>query len=408
MLTRFLCAMLLAWPCFSATLVAAAPLTLDEAVAMALRNQPLIDAQQAAIDASLNSAVSEGQLPDPRLKLGNINDPPGNFGLTRDFGERSVAIEQAFPRAEKRQLKSERARLEGEVSRAELADLRRSIPRDARLAWLNAYYPLRAASLVQENLRYYERQQDALEIALRTGKARLAEVTRVQVEIALQKDRLAELQGQVAKTRAELSRWVGPAAGRELPEALPDLPQPLSLNDLRARVEQHPTNGVMLSEISLAGNDVAQARAAASPDWSLEVAYHRRGAAFTDFVSVQVGIDLPLFTANRQDRTLAAKQALRSKTESLHADHLRKLVADTEATYAEWQSNRDRLERFDRDVLPQAGRRVDAAVAAYSSAQSDLPGVLEAKRAELELRLQRLALAVATLKSRVQLAYFTE
>lgn len=419
MFTRFFCAALLAWPCFSAVATpltidkasaaaVATPLTIDEAAAAALRNQPLIDAQQAAVDAALQSAVSEGQLPDPRLKVGNINDGPGNFGLTRDFGERSIAIEQAFPREKKRQLKSERAKLESEVGRSVLENLRRTIPRDAKLAWLNLCYPLHAAVLVKDSLRYYDQQRETLEIALRVGKARLAEVSRMQVETDLQKDRLAEFEGQAAKARVELVRWVGIAAERELPESLPELPPPAPLKDLRARLEQHPMNTAVLGEIALAGNDVAQARAAYQSDWSVEIAYHKRGSAFTDLVSVQVGIDLPLFTANRQDRSLAAREALRAKADSAHIDHLRRITADLQSAYAEWQSTRDRLERFDHDVLPQAARRVEAALAAYRGAQGDLLNVLEARRAELDLRLQRLALAVATLKSQTQLAYFAE
>ena len=403
MLTRFVYAALLAWPAVSA---GAPPLTLNDAVGAALRNQPLLDAQQATLDAAAQSVVAEGQLPDPRLKLGNINDGPGNFGLTRDFGERSVAIEQSFPRAEKRQLRSDRARLEGETARVELDNLRRSIARDAKLAWLNAYYPLRAATLMRDNLRYVERQREVLEIAFRAGKVRLTEVSRLQVEMSLQQDRVAELQGQAAKARAELARWVGPASERDLSEVLSELPPPIPLSELLARIEHHPTNAAMLNEISLAGNDVALARAALRPDWSLEVAYHKRGAAFTDFVSVQVGIDLPIFSTNRQDRSIAAKEALHAKAESLHADHLRKLAAEIQALYAEWQSNRQRLDAFDSEVLPQAARRVDAAVASYAGGQGDLPGVLEAKRAEMDARLMRLGLAVAALKIEAQLAYF--
>jgi cobalt-zinc-cadmium efflux system outer membrane protein len=388
----------------------AQPLGIDEAAALAITNQPLITGQQATIASSRENAIAESQLPDPRLKLG-INNVPVNgsdqYSLTRDFMTmRSIAVEQMFPAAEKRRLKGERATLETQLAEVELQNIRRTVRRDARLAWLGAYYPSRAAELMKGTLAFYAQQREALDVALRGGRASLADIARISVEIELQHDRLIEIAGQERKARAELARWIGTDASRALAATLPSAQPVPSLTVLHDRVHDHPQLGSARSEIALAENEVRQASAAYKSDWSVELAYAKRGPAYSDMVSVQVGIELPLFTANRQDRRLASRLAAKEKHEQQHENHRRMLMAEMDAAYSAWHTLDERVQRFEREVLPQANRRSEAAVAGYRSGRGDLSGAIEARRGELELRIQHLMLEVERARARVQLDYF--
>lgn len=390
-------------------LASAQLLGIDDATALALTNQPLITGQQSSVEASRQSAVAESQLPDPRLKLG-INNLPVNgadqYSLTREaMTMRSIAIEQMFPAADKRRLKGERATLEADLALAELENLRRSIRRDARLAWLGVYYPARAAALMKYALDFYEREREALEVALRGGRASLADIAKVSVEMEMQRDRLIDIAGQERKARAELARWIGSDANRELSVTLPTMRPLAALAALREGLHGHPQLGTARSEIALAENDVQQASAAYKSDWSVELAYARRGPAYSDMVSVQVGIELPLFTANRQDRRLASRRAAKDKHEQQHENHRRMLLAELDAAHANWETLTARVERFERDVLREAARRVEAALAGYRSGRSDLAAVIAARRSELELQTQHLLLQVERARARVQLDY---
>lgn len=389
----------------------AQPLTIDEAAALALTHQPLLASQEAAIDAARQNAVAEAQLPDPRLKAGISNLPVNGadqFSATRDFMTmRSIGIEQMFPAADKRRLKGERAELEAALAAAELENVRRTIVRDARLAWLGVYFPVRAVELMNATLTFYEQQRESAEIALRGGRSSLAEIARLRVEIELQRDRLRELGGQERKARAELARWIGSRAQRELASALP-VPMrepPSSIDALRHQAHDHPQLNSARVEIALAENELRQANAAYKPDWSVEVMYSKRGPAYSDMVTVQVGVELPLFTVNRQDRRVASRLAAKAKHEQLHENHRRMLIAELETAHANWQTLALRGERFERDVLPQSAHRVEAALAGYRGGRADLASVVEARRAETELRLQRLTLQVELARARTQLDY---
>jgi len=122
-------------------------------------------------------------------------------------------------------------------------------------------------------------------------------------------------------------------------------------------------------------------------------------------VSVQVGIELPLFTANRQDRRLASRRAAKDKHEQQHENHRRMLLAELDAAYTNWETLSARVERFERDVLREAARRVEAALAGYRSGRGDLAAVIAAQRSELELQTQHLLLQVERARARVQLDY---
>jgi len=318
---------------------------------------------------------------------------------------RSIAIEQMFPAADKRRLKGERATLEADLALAELENLRRSIRRDARMAWLGAYYPAQAAALMKAALDFYAREREALEAALRGGRATLADISKISVEIEMQHDRLIEIAGQERRARAELARWIGSDANRELSAPLPTMRPPAALAALREGLHGHPQLGTARSEIALAENDVQQASAAYKADWSVELAYAKRGPAYSDMVSVQVGIELPLFTANRQDRRLASRRAAKDKHEQQHENHRRMLLAELDAAYTNWETLSARVERFERDVLREAARRVEAALAGYRSGRGDLAAVIAAQRSELELQTQHLLLQVERARARVQLDY---
>jgi outer membrane protein TolC len=185
-------------------------------------------------------------------------------------------------------------------------------------------------------------------------------------------------------------------------------PQPLpALAGLRGQLHDHPQLGSARSEIALAENEVRQAAAAYKSDWSVELAYAKRGPAYSDMVSVQVGIELPLFTANRQDRRLASRIAAREKHEQQHENHRRMLLAELETAYASAETLTERVSRFEREVLPQAQHRVDAALAAYRAGRGDLAAAIEAQRGALEIGLQHLALYVELARARALLDYLT-
>jgi outer membrane protein TolC len=391
---------------------AAATLTFGEAIRLALDHQPVLEAQEAAIRAAREDAVAEGELPDPKLAVGlkdlPIEDHPA-FTLDRDdFTMLAAELSQEFPRVEKRRLRGERGRLEAEAGEYELSAMQREIRRDAGLSWLDLHYFERALEPTRALAREYRTQRAATEIAVRTDRASQAELLGAAVEAALLEDRIRALQQARDRTRADLSRWIG-AEAAEQPVALmlPKLDPAPPLEEILAAIREHPHLDGLERRVALARTEVALAREAYKPDWRLNLTYGHR-QAFADFIGVQAEIDLPWFTARRQDRRLAARLAEQTEAEARREDILRRHFAEARAYYADWRAALERLAEFDRAVVPVAGERVDAARAAYAAGRGGFSEVLAARRALLDAELLRLEQEVAVARALVQLQFFTD
>ena len=123
-------------------------------------------------------------------------------------------------------------------------------------------------------------------------------------------------------------------------------------------------------------------------------------------LTFQLSIDLPLFADRRQNREAAARLAQVAQARALREDALRQHLAEVAAAQAEWNVAAMRLKRFDDELLPLARDRARLALAAYRSGFGTLAAVLEMRRTELDLRLQKLQLAAEQGRARAQLIYF--
>lgn len=388
---------------------AGSALTLDDAAALAIAHQPLLDAQQSAALAARQSAVAAAQLPDPKLAFG-LKDLPINTGtaysLRQDnFTMLTLGVMQDFPRAEKRRLRGERGMREAEMAEQDLIATRYMIRREAALAWLEVWQAERAAELARDSARQSDLQAQAMEIAYRSGRVTQADLLAVKVESQRMRDNVADLAQKAAYGRNGLSRWIGASAYRRLSPDLPAWGAPPDLDTLLARLRAHPHLNTAAKQAEVAQTAVDLAKANYKPDWSVELDYGNR-LAFSDFIGLNFKMDLPVFTADRQDRDLGAKLAEKDRAEQIRDDLWRQQSAQARQSLDNWQRLQERLKRYDQDILPQSERRVQAALAAWQSGQGLLSIVLDARRMALDDRLKRLELEAEAARDRINVQYF--
>jgi cobalt-zinc-cadmium efflux system outer membrane protein len=135
--------------------------------------------------------------------------------------------------------------------------------------------------------------------------------------------------------------------------------------------------------------------------------YYAYRRDFSDFVGVQFKVALPYFTKDRQDRGLAAALEQSHANEDRKRDLLRELHAEVNQDYVDRRHYEERLVDFDASIIPDAERRAETALNAYKAARGSFDNVLLARRGLLDLRLQRLALAVESARAQVRLDYWS-
>jgi len=376
---------------------------------LALTDQPILLNREALATAEEQQAISAAQLPDPKLSVG-LRDLPFDRGeafSVRDdsFTMFTVGISQDFPRAAKRKLKGERKRLDAQMEHYGLLNDRKVIARDTALSWLDVYEAEQALSLAHELAAENGLQVQSMESGYRSGRNPQADWLAAKVETDLANDKEQDWQHHVERMRAALSRWIGSSAGRPLADDLNAAPVTAELARVIAAIEQHPAVSEVQAQVEASRNDIAQAQQAYKSDFSIET-YVSHRPAYADLVGIQLSFDLPFFTDKRQDPELRAARLRSEAARDRKEDLLRDLRTQATEEYVDWHHASERANTFDKQIIPEARRRIASARSAYAAAKGSFDAVLLARRTLLEIQIQRLALFVDAARAQARLQYF--
>jgi outer membrane protein TolC len=367
-------------------------LSLEDAVDQALQETPQVAASAATLEAMQAVAPSAGRLPDPELVTGVDNLPvttADRYSFTRDFMTmRKIGVMQSFPNGEKRRLQGERAQREIAVAQGDVRKTRFDTARAVAEAWI-------ASAVAEESLvRLRSLRPDAqLEAAagraaLASGRASAAEALAAQSLVPELDERILALEQETEMRRAELARWISKDAERPLAALPTDRDLGHSPESLLAAVPQHPPLAPVLAKIAAAQTDVELARAQTRPDWSAEFDYEQRGPDFSNMVSVEFHIALPLFPKDRQNPVIAEKLALVRAKEAERDAEVRMHTAEIRAQLAQWRQGQERLKNYATELLPLARDRSRAAIASYSAGRGDLRVAIDALTQEINTQLE--------------------
>jgi outer membrane protein TolC len=369
-------------------------LTLDAALQAAAERNTAIQAAQASVDASAQSIVSAGQLPNPKLMAG-IDALPINGDQGFTVGQniltmRRIGIEQEWVSSRKRALQSDLAiRVTGREQSGYLAQLAGVRERTA-IAWLNAAYAKRAVTLREALLDQMTHELAATAASYRGAKATAADVAQAKLVLAQTNDDLLKARQVFRTALIDLSRWTGTPTADVTgdPPAPESVVSTLPADQLR---DVEPALIAAAADIRVADADVAVAASRRTPNWTWNVSYLQGGSNMR-FVSVGVSIPLPIHRSGAEDRDVSGKADLATRARLTYEDTQRQVDADIQTLSTTLASGRERLAGLQAALLPAADIRADLAAAAYRAGAGALADTFAAKRAQLDAQLQILDL----------------
>jgi len=386
------------------------PLTLAEAVTLAASRSPQVQSKDAEREAAQSMTISAGRLPDPELVAGVDNLPingPEAGSLTDDFMTmRKIGVMQTFPGHAKRELRSQRASDGEALARAEQVRTTLDVKRQVAQAWIATRIAEDILSQLRELQSNFELQSQLAEAGVKSGRMTAAEAMAPKAALLNFRDRVRVAELSARKARLELARWLPDLADRTL-AASPSFSQ-IRKAELLNSIHHHATLVTYDAQLNAARTDIALAEADKHPDWSVGLVYAKRGPEFTDMVSVEFRVGLPLFARNRQNPQIAAKRSELRKLESEREAELRMHTAEISQMVAEWETLVVRTNSFDTELLPLAKERVNLATRALQANRGDAKAVLDAQLAYVELQLQALELNGELGKIWVSLEYLQE
>jgi len=390
-------------------------LTLGEAESIALQGEPGLAAKSWESKALSERAVADGQLKDPKLQVGLLNMPTDTFDFDQEnMTQFKVGVSQQFPGGDTRAIKQQKTLKQSELAQSELETRKLDILKNVRLNWLEIWYWQQAKTTIGGNRKLFAQLVDIVRSLFSVGRNNQQDLIRAQLELSRLDDRLAKITQMIDSQRSKLSRWVGADnSKRPLTGKLPDMPTPAVADDdeaLLALFQTHPKILEIDKKLEVAKKEIALAKESYKPGWGVNVGYSYRddlpdGRDRADFISAGVSIDLPLFSANRQDKQVLSRehayQALKSKRLAL----LRELGADLKQALA----NREQLDKrqalYRKFLLPQARQQAQAALGAYQSDRGDFADVMRAYIDDLNTRLDQHRIEVDRLQANANILY---
>lgn len=402
MSTPILRAVVMAVAWLTALDAVAAPLSLEQAVELAVQRSQMTRSARASAMSATEMARAAGQQPDPMLTLGIDNLPAtgrNRFSTNaEDMTMKRIGIAQEWVSAEKRAAREAAAQAmagrETVMEKVAAADARLQ----SALAYIEAYYTGEAARLTALNERHAREELEAGKGRLATVSGSSADVLGLASALGAAEDESADLQQQKGGFMATLQRWTG-VPGDDLSE--PRLSVAPSQQDF---VAAHPLVVARQREIDVARQAVEVARLNRKPNWSYEVSYGQR-VGRPDLMSIGVNIPLPVALEERQDRETAAKHALVEKAEADTEEARRASAGEYAALANDARRLQARIERLQDAVIEPLKQRTTATLAAYRSNQASLVMLFEARHAEVEAQRKVLNLRRDLAKVQAQLVF---
>lgn len=387
------------------------PLTLAEAIQLATQNQPLLQSLDDAAASSRQAAIAEGQLPDPKVKLGVINLPVTTSDALRynrdDMTMVNVGISQDMIPRKKREVASNRMLAEADQFQTEQIATARTIERDVALAWLDVFEAQRKSELYQQIINEWTAERKVLAAGISSGGAKLTEVIRMDTEISMTNEKRIYAERDESKARAALARWIGKASLRSISSELPVMTNSSSHETAQTEIEKHPLLRNAVQSEKVAQLDVDRAQANLERNWGWEVGYGKRFNDRSDMLSFQVSIDLQLDRPNRQDRRIAEKIVLVEKAQKLTEDKRRELSQDLKDALAEAQAAEARENLHLISLIPLSKARLSIAQAGYAAGENILTEVWEARRSVIQIRLDHWTILTDRQRAAVKIGYLT-
>jgi len=416
-------------------------LSLETAVQEAQLNDPWLIGNQHSQDAVESLSVAAGTLPDPKMTLGLVNLAADSFDFNQEnMTNFRVGVSQLFPRGDSLGLRQKQLELVGSQFPFQRQDRKAKVVVVVSQLWLDAYLAQQSITLIEKDRPLFEQLADVAEAGYSStlGRVRQHDIIRAQLELTRLDDRLTVLRQKQEVFIERLSEWLSnyfieeylnesqaqsPVAWSTLSlnKELPDIEMLKgSLYTAKREVDpqalyeffsQHPSVVALDQKIEASKAGIDLARQKYKPEWGINAAYGYRdedqlGNSRADFLSIGVGVDLPLFTGNRQDKQVESAQSRTAAVKTEKWLLIRKMISDFEKARAQLNRLNERQELYEGELLPQMREQAEASLTAYMNDDGDFAEAVRARIAELNALIDGYSIDVARQKTIIQLNYY--
>ncbi len=359
------------------------------------KNRDLL-ASRRALEGAQSKRVTAGQRPNPAVSLSTLSIDPRRIGAGSPWdksADTALQISQPIELGGKRDLRSAAGDHNVLAASSDLDETRRQQRFLLRQAYFDLHLAQERISISRETGMAFRRTLDAANVRLRNGDIASADVSRISVDAPRAENDLRQNTADLERARVALAYLIGletRAASIEAIDPWPELaPMPdapgdevLDIRpDVRAAVER-----------ANAARKAAQLAAAQRSRDVTVFAQFERFLGQQQNNTIGFGVSVPLFLNYSYEGEIRRAESDRYAAQD-NVERIRALArTEIARAWTDLASTRDRVDRFDGQLLASARKAAEASEFAYKRGALGVMDLLDARRS---LNATQLAAAAA-------------
>jgi len=336
------------------TATVSAPLTMQQAVALALRKNPTLLAAQRSLESTRAEEITAGLRQNPVFTLSgsDVTLPADNPASPYTY---SGDLSRLFERGQKRRWRLDSARATTQVTESQYRDLERQTVLAVKNAFTNLLLAKAALKLADSNLTSYRKTVDLTHVRLEAGAISQTDFDRIDLQLASFESDYENAQVNLVQNSDQLQQLLGFESPRRDFAIVGTLNPPqltLSLPDLEQKaLAARPDYRAAQQSILVADANVKLADANGTTDPTLDAGYTRSGTY--NSAGFYVSIPLRIFDRNQGEKQAARFVAQSDRFSEIAARSL--VLSDVDQAWAAYQAAQTLAQRYNTHYLQEAG-----------------------------------------------------
>lgn len=351
-------------------------LSAAEAVKTAVSENPGLAEMQARFRAMSEIPSQMGTLPDPVVSFGAMNFPTDSFDRDQEpMTQLQVGISQAFPFPGKLNLREEAAEFDAQAAFYTADEMRLMLIANVQQKWWQIFYLDRAIDTIRSNQVLLKQFIDVAKTKYETGKGLQQDVLLAQLEQSKLIDKNIQIQALRSNQAILLNTMMNLRANAEvsLPRTVnKSLPTILNEHRLYQLAAIHrPIIKQREQTVAASESRLDLAKRNEYPDFNVAVNYGNRSGnnpmpmsgSRSDFVSVMVGIKVPLYLGRKQSKAIRQKSSELEKNHYAVLDEKGRVSAEISTAVTDYRRAGQQMSLFGSGIVPQARQTVQSMLA---------------------------------------------
>lgn len=364
-------------------------LTLEAALATALKNNPNLARIKAAAEALATVPSQAGALPDPIIGFNVMNLPVDHFDTRKEpMAQIGFGISQAIPFPGKLALREQAATYEAQAAAYNEDEWRLSLLSDVKTVWWQLFYLDRLLEITDNNRILLQQLVDIAGTKYEVGEGLQQDVLLAQLELSKLLDRKIKIDGMRANAAASLNALLDRPSNDavQLPTKVA-LQLPYIYDDQTLYQLAESNRPLLASErerINAARSKLDLAKKEILPDFNVNAAYGARdnlpdGTRRSDLLSFGISMNVPIFYAQKQAQGVSQSTSELMRERYALQDQWNSVRKQISQAGSDFRQAKQQVLLYETGIIPQAQQTVASMLAGYQVNKVDFLNLIRSQ-----------------------------